>query len=209
MGWSDGFSGIGDAFSDFGGSLSDSFSSFGHDVSSALGVNSTMGDDIGYGNYSGIGDSMSNANGVSNNGGNSQAVASGQANASTAVPLGLKDIQHGYAQMLRSDYDYWRQNFRPFEELYRSNLNDPVRNSALTSEALGFVDRASDNAYRRSLAQLNYQDRKYGIDLTPEERASRNRRLLLTKRANQANNRTNMRQYLNLRNRQFLNGGVR
>lgn len=199
--------GLGDAFSDFGGSLSDSFSNFGSDVSSALGIGNTMGDDIGYGNYADTSDGGYSSGGDGN--GYNAAAANANAGNNGKVPLGLKDIQQGYADMLRSDYDYWRQNFKPFEDLYRSNYNDPVRRSALESEALGFVDRASNNAYGRSLAQLNFQDRKYGIDLSPEERSSRNRRLLLTKRGNQANNRTKMRQYLNLRNRQILSGGIR
>lgn len=123
-------------------------------------------------------------------------------------PYSLDGIQQGYADMLRSDYDDWEERFQPFEDLYRNKLLDPVEHSAMDSESMGFVDRGVNNAYQRSLAQLNKQDRMYGQQLDADEQASRSRRLLLSKGAALSKGRTDMSTYLGNRNLQLLAGGL-
>ena len=176
---------IGDAMGDFGDSISDAF-----------------GDDT-TGDFSGGFDNTGAENG------NYNLLNPADANIQEKKPMGLEDIQGGYADMLRSDYEDWQTRFKPFETLYQNAVLDPAKRAALDTEAMGFVGRGVNNAYGRSLAQMNKTDRQYGISLTDQEKASRNRNLLQRRGALEAKGRTDMRQALGNRRLQMLSGGIR
>ncbi len=131
------------------------------------------------------------------------------ASALTAQPSASQDysieaIQQGYADLLRSDYDDWKTRFQPFEGMYRDLLFDPEKHAALDAEAMGYATGGVNNAYARAQNWQNLMNRKYGVELDADERASVNRRLGNQRAALLSQAQTGMRNQLNQRDRSML-----
>ncbi len=131
------------------------------------------------------------------------------ASALTAQPpapqdYSIEDIQQGYADLLRADYEDWKNRFQPFETMYRDLLFDPEKHAALDAEALGYATDGVNNAYVRARNWQNLMNRKYGVELDADERASVGRRLGNERAALLSKTQTGMRDQLNQRDRSML-----
>lgn len=121
----------------------------------------------------------------------------------------LDSISSGYAAMLRGDYDDYIARFQPYENYYQGFVTDPAQAGQLRDDALGYVDSSVQLAAGRQAANLNAQDRKYGISLSASEQAARDGTLNRQRSLLQAKGRTDMLNYLDDRELQLLSGGVR
>ena len=120
----------------------------------------------------------------------------------------LDSISKGYADMLRGDYDDYLTRFQPYENYYQGFLTDEDQSAQLRSNALGYVDTAVNVAAGRQAANLNAQDRKYGVQLDATEQAARDGALGRQQALLGAKSRTDMLNYLGDRDLQLLSGGV-
>ena len=121
----------------------------------------------------------------------------------------LDSISEGYADMLRGDYDDYVTRFQPYENYYQGFVTDPAQAGQLREDALGYVDTSVNMATGRQAANLNAQDRKYGVSLDASEQRARSGTLGRQRSLLQAKSRTDMLSYMGDRELQMLSGGVR
>ena len=120
----------------------------------------------------------------------------------------LDSISTGYADMLRGDYDDYLTRFQPYESYYQGFVTDPEQAGQLRDDALGYVDTAVQASAGRQAANLNAQDRKYGVSLSAGEQSARDGTLSRQRSLLQAKGRTDMLNYLDDRDLSLLTGGV-
>lgn len=120
----------------------------------------------------------------------------------------VDSVSEGYADIIREDYDDWKMRFQPFEGLQQDMLLDPTKRGEMRSNALGYVDQASDAAVGQTKANMHMNDRRFGQQLSADEKQSRERRLGNQAALSKADSRTQMRQDLNDREVSMLAGGL-
>ena len=118
------------------------------------------------------------------------------------------EISEGYAEILRSEYDDWKDRFKPFEDEQRNLVLDSTKRNRLRRNALNYVNQGVGSALGQTRANMKMNDRKFGRALSADEKQSRQRRLGNQAALSLAAGRTRMRQTLNDRDLAMLSGGI-
>ena len=122
--------------------------------------------------------------------------------------LSADNINDGYADIIRGDFDDWQKTFEPFEDYQTNMVLDPALNNQLKTNALGYVDKSTASAVGQTKANMHMNDRKFGRQLGADEKKARQRRLGSQATLTKSSGRTDMRQALNDRKVNMLSGGV-
>lgn len=112
------------------------------------------------------------------------------------------------ADILRSQWDNWKQQYQPLEEYFAGLVTDPAQRNALRAESMGYVANAADNSYQRGMQSLADRDQRLGVGLDALEQASRDRKMQAGAAAVKAKGLTDMAGYLDEREQQMMSGGV-
>jgi len=130
-----------------------------------------------------------------------------------AAPVAVQSSDPNYwsgrnATILRKQWDYWQQQYKPLEEEYASLVLDPTKRAALRNESLGYVTQSADASHARGLTALANRDARLGVGLDSLEQASRERKMGASAAAVKAKGLTDMAGYLDDREQQMMSGGI-
>jgi hypothetical protein len=119
-----------------------------------------------------------------------------------------EDLSERHADLIRGQWDDWLTNGKPYEDMQFSYFTDPEKRQQLRGNAMNYVRNSTDQAYTSGLASMTRRDERYGVQLTPDEMASRNRKMQARKQATKAKGLSDMTSYLDNRELHMLSGGL-